>query len=337
MRLLRLVRFPLALAIVAVAVTAALAAEPCAHRGKLDVLYCDENRDLVADPPKDRARLVSPDTLVFTYAPVEDPAVYEGAWADFVKHVEKVTGKKTKYFGLQNYAAQIEAMRSGRLHISAFSTGSLVYAVHLAGAVPFAIMRDVRGPSGYHLIVIRHAKNEAIGSIADLKGKRVAHVSQTSSSGHQAPVYFFSRMGVVPGRDYQIVFSGKHDNSIFGVVNGDYDAAAVADTVLERMVARGVVKAGDYKVIYTSPVFPTAGFAYAHTLDPRLVDKIKEAFVSFKFEGTSVGKEFKDRTGFLPVNYARDWESVIGILEANGVTFTKDSPEYKKLEKRGSE
>jgi phosphonate transport system substrate-binding protein len=318
-------------------VTAALAADPCSHRGKLDPLYCDENRDLVADPPKDPSKLVSPDPLIFTYAPVEDPAVYEGAWSDFLKHLEKVTGRKTRYFGLQNYAAQIEAMRSGRLHISAFSTGSVVYAVNLAGGVPFAIMRDAKGPSGYHLIVMTQAKNDRIKTVADLKGKRVAHVSQTSSSGHQAPVYFFSRMGVVPGKDYQVVFSGKHDNSALGVVNGDYDAAAVADTVLERMVARGVIKAGDYKVIYTSPVFPTAGFLHPHNLEPKLVEKIKEAFASFKLDGTSLAKEFKGRTGFSPLNYQKDWESVIGILEANGVSFTKDSPEYKRLEKRGSE
>src|ERR1700694_230165 len=324
----------LALAVVA---AAAMAAEPCAHRGKLDALYCDENRDLVADPPKDPAKLVSPDPLIFTYAPVEDPAVYEGAWSDFLKHLEKVSGKKTKYCGLNNDAAQIEAMRSVRLHISAFSTGSVVYAVNLAGGVPFAIMRDARGPSGYHLIVITKARNDKIKTVADLKGKRVAHVSQTSSSGHQAPVYFFSRMGVVPGKDYQIVFSGKHDASALGVVNGDYDAAAVADTVIERMVARGVIKAADYKVIYTSPVFPTAGFLYPHNLEPKLVEKIKEAFASFKLEGTSLGKEFKGRTGFLPLNYQKDWESIVGILEANGVTFTKDSPEYKRLEKRASE
>jgi phosphonate transport system substrate-binding protein len=326
-----------ALALVALVAAVALAADPCAHRGKLDALYCDENRDGLADPPKDPAKLVSPDPLVFTYAPVEDPAVYEGAWSDFLKHVEKVTGKKTKYFGLQNYAAQIEAMRSGRLHVSAYSTGSLVYAVHLAGAVPFAIMRDARGPSGYHLVLITQGKNDRIKSVADLKGKRVAHVSQTSSSGHQAPVYFFSRMGVVPGKDYQIVFSGKHDSSALGVVNGDYDAAAVADTVLQRMVARNVIKAADYKVVYTSPVFPTAGFAYSHNLEPKLVEKIKEAFYSFDFEGTSVGREFKGRTGFLPVNYAKDWESVVGILEANGVALTKDSPEYRKLQKPGGE
>jgi phosphonate transport system substrate-binding protein len=277
---------------------------------------------------------------MFTYAPVEDPAVYENVWVDFLTHVGKVTGRKTKYFGLQNYAAQIEAMRSGRLHISGYSTGSTVYAVNLAGAVPFAIMKDAKGgPAGYHLVVITQGNNDRIKGVADLKGKRVAHVSQTSSSGHQAPVFLFGKLGVIPGKDYQIVFSGKHDNSILGVANGDYDAAAVADTVLERMINRSVVKASEVKVVYTSPVFPTAGFAYAHNLDPALVEKIREAFFTFKFQGTSLDKEFgkQGRVGFMPITYAKDWEAVIGILDANKVVFSRESEDYKRLQKRGSE
>src|SRR5438128_1674165 len=83
------------------------AADSCTHRGKLDPIYCDDNRDLVADPPKD-GKFINPDTLVFSYVPVEDPAVYEGVWGDFLEHMSRVTGKKTKYFGLQNYAAEIE-------------------------------------------------------------------------------------------------------------------------------------------------------------------------------------------------------------------------------------
>ncbi len=336
---LRCHRVPLAgtLAILLVALAASVAAAQCAHRGQLDALYCDENRDGIADPPRDRAKLVSPEPLIFTYVPVEDPAVYENAWSDFVKHLEKVTGRKAKFFGLQNYAAQIEAMRSGRLHVAAYSTGSVPYAVNLAGAVPFAVMKTAQGLSAYHVWVIAHAKNDKIKSVADLKGKRVAHVSQTSNSGHQAPVYFFSRMGVVPGKDYQIVFAGKHDTAALGVINGDYDAATVASPVIERMVNRGVIKAADYKVVYTSPPFPTAGFVYAHNLEPGLVEKIKEAFFSFSFEGTSVGREFKPRTGFMPLNYARDWEPVLAVLEANGVVFTKESDEYKRLQRPSRE
>jgi phosphate/phosphite/phosphonate ABC transporter binding protein len=235
--------------------------------------------------------------------------------------------------GQGGHHLDIEAMRSGRLHSTAYSTCSVPFAVNLAGAVPFAAMGDDKGAAGYHLIVIAQAGNAKIDSVADLKGKRVAHVSQTSNSGHQAPVYFFSKMGVVPEKDYEIAFTGKHDNSILGVVNGDYDAAAVANTVLERMVNRGVVKKTDYKIIYASALFPVAGWSYAHNLDPRLAEKIREAFFTFKIQGSSVAKEWKTYTRFVPVTYRKDWEAVAGILEANGVVFTKDSPDYKKLSK----
>lgn len=331
-------RFPGLFALVVlllIPLAAPQAAEQCANRGKLDVLYCDEDRDQIADPPKDPKKLVSPDILIFAYVPVEDPAVYATTFSDLLRHIEKVTGKKTQYFGPQNYAAQIEAMRSGRLHITGYSTGSVPFAVNLAGAVPFAVMGDDKGSAGYRLIVITQANNAKINSIGDLKGKRVAHVSQTSNSGHQAPVYFFSKMGVVPGKDYEIAFTGKHDNSILGVVNGDYDAAAIAHTVLERMVDRGVVKKTDYKVVYTSSPFPVAGWSYAHDLDPKLAEKLKEAFFTFKIEGTSVAGEWKPPryTRFVPVSYKKDWEAIVGIQEANGVSYTKDSPEYKKLQK----
>lgn len=336
----RLLALILLLSLAPIGAPPARAADPCGHRGRLDTLYCDEDRDGIADAPRDPAKILRPDPLVFAYVPVEDPAVYTSAFADLMRHLEKVTGRKVQFFAPQNYAAQLEAMRSARLHVTGYSTGSLPYAVNLSGGVPFAQMATDTGPSGYHLVVITQAKNARITGVADLKGKRVAHVSQTSNSGHQAPVYLFTKLGVVPGKDYQIAFSGKHDNSVLGVVNGDYDAAAVADSVLERMVNRGVVKAGDYKVVYTSPVFPRAGWAYHHALDPAIAAKIREAFYSFAVRGSSLGKEFRDISRFVPIDYRKDWDTVVGILEANGASFSRDSPEYRKFSeppRRGSE
>ena len=113
-------------------------------------------------------------------------------------------------------------------------------------------------------------------------------------------LFAFSRMGVVPGKDYQIAYSGKHDTSALGVINGDYDAAVVADTVMQRMAARGVLKESEYKVLWTSPPFPTAGFVHAHNLEPGLVEKIKEEFASFRFEGTSVGRSSSPASASCP-------------------------------------
>ena len=40
-------------------------------------------------------------------------------------------------------------------------------------------------------------------------------------------------------------FSGKHDNSILGVANKDYPAAAIANSVMAQMIERGATAAAE--------------------------------------------------------------------------------------------
>lgn len=87
----------------------------------LDARFTDADGDMIADIPTDAAQLVDPSVLIFAYTPVEDPAVYAEAWADFLTHMEAVTGKPVEFFPVQSNAAQIEAMRAGRF-ISQAST-----------------------------------------------------------------------------------------------------------------------------------------------------------------------------------------------------------------------
>ena len=125
-------------------------------RGDLDERYCDVDGDMLADTPTDPAELVDPDTLVFAYTPVEDPAVYKTAWEDFLVYLSERTGKEVQFFPVQNNAAQIEAMRSGRLHIAGFNTGSNPLAVNCAGFNPFTIMAAEDGSFGYEMEIITY-------------------------------------------------------------------------------------------------------------------------------------------------------------------------------------
>ena len=91
-------------------------------RGTLDARYCDRDNDLTADLPLDQSKWSDPSTLIFAYTPVEDPAVYAKVWDGFIDHLAETTGKKVMFFPVQSNAAQIEAMRSGRLHVAGFNT-----------------------------------------------------------------------------------------------------------------------------------------------------------------------------------------------------------------------
>ena len=111
----------------------ATAQDTCKNRGQLDDRYCDDNGDLVADVPKDTSKQRDPSTLVFAYTPVEDPAVYESVFRPFTDYLGKCVSKRVVYFPVQSNSAEIEAMRSGRLHVAGFSTGPTGFAVNLAG------------------------------------------------------------------------------------------------------------------------------------------------------------------------------------------------------------
>lgn len=315
------------IAVPAAALAAILAAGPAAAqdcpRGQLDAMYCDTDGDLVADAPTDPAKLQNPDTLVFAYTPVEDPAIYADIWEPFIQHLSEVTGKEVQFFAVQSNSAEVEAMRSGRLHIAGFSTGPTPYAVNLAGAIPFAIMGSEDGRFGYTLQVYTQADSD-IQEMADLKGKRVAHTSPTSNSGNLAPRALFPALGITPDEDYEVTYSGSHDQSMLGVVAGDYDAAPVASEVVDRMAERGLYDPEEVRIVWESDRFPTTSYTYAHDLDPALVEKIKQAFLEFDFTGTELGEEFQGVSKFVPVTYEKDWNVIREIQKANGVQYTPE-------------
>ncbi|WP_442970957.1 phosphate/phosphite/phosphonate ABC transporter substrate-binding protein [Roseovarius sp. D0-M9] len=310
---------PLFLAATAMLVSTASYAE-----FSLDPRYSDSDGDLIADIPEDASDLVDPSTLIFAYTPVEDPAVYAEAWGDFITHMEETTGKDVQFFPIDSNAAQIEAMRAGRLHISGFNTGSNPLAVACAGFRPFAMMAAADGSYGYEMEIITHP-DSGIEKVEDLAGNQLAFTSETSNSGFKAPSALLkAEYDLEAGTDFEPLFSGKHDNSILGVANKDYPAAAIANSVMSRMIDRDVVQPDQIVSIYKSQTFPTTGYGVAHNLTPELQDKIKDAFFSFEWEGTSLAEEFS-KSGeeqFIPITFKDDWAVIRQIDEANGVSYT---------------
>jgi phosphonate transport system substrate-binding protein len=291
----------------------------------LDSRYKDADGDLVADAPADAKDWVDPATLVFAYTPVEDPAVYAKVWQGFLDHLAKATGKKVVFFPVQSNAAQLEAMRAGRLHVAGFNTGSNPIAVACAGFVPFTMMASKDNKFGYEMEIITYP-GSGITKVEDIKGKKLAFTSETSNSGYKAPSALLrEQFKLEAGKDFEPVFSGKHDNSVLGVANKDYPAASVANSVMYRMIARNVIKPDQIKTIYKSQTFPTTGYGYVYNLKPELAAKVKEAFFSFNWDGSSLLAEFKNteppQEKFIPITFKEHWAVVRQIDQALGVSY----------------
>ncbi|MDP2802851.1 MAG: phosphate/phosphite/phosphonate ABC transporter substrate-binding protein [Phreatobacter sp.] len=291
----------------------------------LDTRYRDTDGDLVADIPA-AAEQVDPAVLIFAYTPVEDPSVYARVWDSFLQHMSRVTGKRVQFFPVQSNAAQIEALRAGRLHVAGFNTGSTPLAVNCAGFRPLFIMAANDGDFGYRMQFITHP-GSGVEKMEDIRGRRIAFTSETSNSGYKAPSALLrDAYRLEANRDFTPVFSGRHDNSVLGVANRDYPVAAIASEVARRMVARNVVRADAFRVIYESDRFPTTAYGVAHNLRADLQDKIREAFATFPWAGTALAEEFGKTIPagerFMPITYRDAWKVVRDVDASVGVQYT---------------
>ena len=306
----------------------AFAQDTCKNRGELDTPYCDENGDLLADAPRDARRVKDPDTLFFTNSPLDDPAVFNKLMQPFVAHLAQCSGKKVRFYDVYSSAAAIEAMRSGRMHIGTMSSGDTAFAVNVAGAIPFGIRGDAKGPQGYQLWVIVK-KDSALQKLADLKGKKVAHTAPSSNSGNLAPRALFPAEGLTPDKDYKVLYSGKHENSVAGVASGDYDAAPIAHDILMRMAERGMVRMEDFRIIWRSRDFPPGGLSMAHDLAPALQQKLRDCTYNFKYTPEMV-KGFQGADRWLPIDFKRDWEVIRKVAQESGQSFNRAAFDKEK-------
>ena len=310
--------------------------DTCKYRGDLDALFCDEDGNMTADAPKDLKKLKNPATLLLSYSPQEDSVVYEKLWTPYVDHLKSCVGKPVRFLPVYSSAATVEAMRSGRIQLSLLSAGDTPFAVNIGGAIPIATHgTDKDGIAAYHLIVVVK-KDSAFKTLGDLKGKRVAHVSPSSNSGNLAPRALFPKEGLVPDKDYKVLYSGKHDNSVSGVINGDYDAGAVADDVLIRMLQRDALKPDALRVIYKSQPFPAGSLAVAHDLEPLLAKKITDCTFTFRFPA-GLSAAFRGPDRFVPLNYKVDYASVRNVAEASGESLNRTGFEARKARELESE
>jgi phosphonate transport system substrate-binding protein len=284
----------------------------------LDKAYKDADEDMLADAPKDAADLKDPEEINFSYVASSDTDKEEETWSELVAALEKNTGKKVNLVSYADTAEQMRALKSGDLHVTAFSTGETPGAVNAAGFIPVACFADQNGDYRITMKIIVPA-DSPIEKISDLKDRRMTFVRPRSNTGCTAAlVMLMEKHNMQPERDYKWGFSYGHENSIKGIAKKDFQAAAVASDILDRMIAAGDIEKDSVKVIYESEPFPPSVLGYAYNLTPELKKAISSTLVDFDWKGTGLEKRYgaSGTVKFAAVNYKDDWKAVRDIRDS---------------------
>lgn len=122
---------------------------------------------------------------------------------------------------------------------------------------------------------------KGIKSLKDLKGKRFAFVSPSSTSGFLLPLNALQSHGIDPSRDFtKIRYPGSHDKVEQELANDLVDAIASDKAAFVRSQQSGKLSASKYKVIWESDPIPSHPIVVnTKKLSPEVIKQLQQALI----------------------------------------------------------
>jgi phosphonate transport system substrate-binding protein len=209
-------------------------------------------------------------------------SVFRGLQAHFRRH-----GIELDWVLYADYDALVEAFVKREIDLA--WNAPLAYVKikrRLQDACQVVAMRDVDVNFTTHFIT--HASS-GISTVQDLKGKRLALGSRGSMQAGLLPYYFLQQLGLNPGQDLAVCsFYDERPASadwderdvVERVGRRAYDAGAVSQRAIKVLQAEGTVAPDGLRIIWSSPGYSHCCFTAHSDMDPVLVQKITQAFVT---------------------------------------------------------
>jgi phosphonate transport system substrate-binding protein len=227
-----------------------------------------------------------PQELNFGVIPVENVEETTERFEPLAKHLEQTLGIPVNFTIGADFAAVVIAMEFKNLDVAYFSPSAYIQAAKQAGAEAFAREDTLKTGSGFHSIIVAKT-GSGIETLKDAKDKSFAFVDPNSTSGYFAPLdYFNNELGVAPDAYFSnITFSGSHETSIEGVIEGMYDVAVTSDQEIDiAILDKEISSWDDIKILWQSELIPSSPLAYRSDLPESLKVALQEAVLSFNNE-----------------------------------------------------
>ena len=185
-------------------------------------------------------------------------------------------GVKVEAFTASNYIGVVEGLGSGSVDFGIIPPFSTLLAQKQSNAKPILTSKGKTGKPGYTAeLYVR--KDSGIKSLQDVKGKKVAFVDPSSSSGYIYPGAMLVEAGLNLDKDISYQFSGGHDKSLQLLLNKDVDVIATFDGVEDRYAKDFPQAKTDIQKLATSDMIPGIMVTTSSKMDKELQDKLEKA------------------------------------------------------------
>lgn len=215
--------------------------------------------------------------------PSEDSRAMLAASDQLLKALEANLGIKVQGFVASDYNGVIEAMRAGHVEVAYLGPFSYVLGTTIAPIEAFCTAETAKsGSTVYHSQIIT-LKDSGIKTVEDLKGRTVAFVDPSSTSGHLFPKAGLIRAGIDPDKFFgRVLFTGSHDANALAVANKRVDAATIADRIYDAAVSKKLIGPEQVHIVWRSEPIPESPTVWRKNLPDDLKKRIKDAFLNIR-------------------------------------------------------
>jgi phosphonate transport system ATP-binding protein len=239
-------------------------------------------------------------------------------------------GIPVKMFVAHDYSGLVEALRGRTIDFAFFAPLTYIFAEKIADA-RVLLKAERRGRPYYYGCIIVNA-DSSYRTLADLKGKEIAWVDPTSTSGHIYPKAALKSLGIDPDTYFgKQTFAGGHDKVVLSVINGTIAAGATyCNDTLGESGSWTQLGDGAYnrkvRPIFFSPPIPGDNMATSQfMLDayPQLVRKVTAAVQSLTADsaGKALMQQMYHVDAMIPATSA-DYDPVRRAAELMNLDIT---------------
>lgn len=238
-------------------------------------------------------------------------------------YLGEAVGRPVEYMHVQNYAASVTALATGRAHVAWLGAVTTAQAWQLMGDDLTVLgCRDIDKGFVSYFIAHPEANVPAVDDLSELARLAADEAwtftfgSRSSTSGHLMPRKFFmDQTGTTPEQVFRrVAYSGSHDVTMQMVAQGSYTIGAMNyaswDRASDELKARA-------PIIYRTPEFTNYALTARADLGDDLLGRLRRALLSLS-DGSEAGRRLLDYLGagkFIPADLS-EWADYKALLES---------------------
>ena len=259
-------------------------------------------------------------SLHLALTPSQKPTDLMVAGEAFGAALGKLVGVPIRVTVASDYAAVVEALRNRTADLAFVHPAGYVLANREAKAMIVAKDQWHGNTSYTSRIYVR--KESGLKTLEELRGKTIAFVDPSSTSGYVYPMVMLIEKGLVQNKDpktffKEFVFSGSHDAGLQALLHGHVDAFASFDQAREQYLKDPAEREKLNYIAESAPI-PEGGICARDGLDSALVAKVRAALLSMKGPTYApVLKALYDIDGFEPAE-DREYQPVRAAMDLLG-------------------